>query len=168
MNKQIFGFAGLSGVGKTLLEDIVAWFRIEGYAVSVVKHSHHAFDLDQPGKDSYRMREAGAQEVALVGAQRWVLMQEFRGVPEPPLEKLIERLSPCDVVFVEGYKTTVIPKIEIFRPSLGRPPLWPDHKHIVAVASDEVLSTDRPVLDLNDTPGVATFIRDYLSLPRGR
>jgi molybdopterin-guanine dinucleotide biosynthesis protein B len=163
MEKRLFGLTGLSNSGKTtLMEDLISWFRLEGMTVSTIKHAHHEFDLDQPGKDSYRMREAGAHEVLLVGGNRSVLMHEYRDAGEPLLEHLVERLAPCDIVFVEGYKNSAIPKIEVYRPSLGRAPVWPENATIIAVASDEAIDCPLPALDLNDGPAIAEHIHQYL------
>lgn len=169
---QVFGFAGYSGSGKTtLIEQLIPRFVAMGKAVSVVKHAHHSFDIDTPGKDSWRHREAGAAEVLMVSAQRWVLMHELRGAAEPDLSASLAALGPCDLVLVEGYKRAAIPKLEIHRPATGKPALWPHDDRIVAVASDALASTldhgdrvlDLPVLDLDDTAGIAQFILHYLT-----
>ena len=132
---QVLGLAGWSGAGKTtliaiLLPELVA----RGWQVSTVKHTHHDVDLDRPGKDSYRHRQAGATEVMVAGADRWALMREHPG-QEPPLAELIARMAPVDLVLVEGFKSSPIAKIEVFRPSLGLPRLWPGRADIAAVAS---------------------------------
>ena len=161
--KRVFGFTGLSNSGKTtLVEEVIEWFRFEGYSVSAVKHAHHGFDIDKPGKDSHRMREAGAQEVLLVGGERWVMMREYRSDAEPTLTSLVDRLSPCDIVLVEGFKLDPTPKIEVFRPSLGRPPLWPTNKAVVALATDAPVATHLPCLDLNSTDVIASFVLRHL------
>lgn len=165
MQKRVFGLAGLSNSGKTtLVKELIAWFRLEGYTVSSIKHAHQGFDLDRPGKDSFQMREAGAKEVLLIGDQRWVLMREYVDDREPTLEEAVARLAPCDIVLVEGFKKSMGPKIEIFRPSLGRLPLWPNEPSIVAVATDEPIGCDLPLLDLNSPDMVARYIKDYLDL----
>jgi molybdopterin-guanine dinucleotide biosynthesis protein B len=110
--------------------------------VAVLKHAHHHFDIDQPGKDSFRHRAAGAGEVLLASSARWVLMSELRGAPEPTLEEYVAHLSPCDLVLVEGFKDEAIPKLEVYRPGNGKPPLWPQQQHIVAVASDALAIAD--------------------------
>lgn len=167
MQKKVFGLTGLSGSGKTtLITQLVDWFVQHSYTVSTLKHTHHGFDLDTPGKDSWRMRQAGAQEVFLVGNQRLVLMQEFRSQPEPTVEELVSRLQPCDLVLVEGYKRDPLPKIEVHRPSLENPPVWPTNPSVVAVATDGPIVTDLPILDLNDVNGIALFIVNYIKLKK--
>lgn len=164
---KVFGLAGWSGSGKTtLLEELIPRLNAAGLKVSLIKHAHHRFDIDHPGKDSYRLREAGCSEVLLISDQRWVLMHELRGGPEPTLEEQIKMLSPCDLALVEGYKTNdLIPKLEVYRPSHGKPPIHPEHPNIVAVASDAPVQTSVPVLDINDPDAIAQFIMDHLNLP---
>ncbi len=162
---KVFGFAGWSGSGKTtLIEQLIPRFVAQGLRVSLIKHAHHAFDIDRPGKDSYRHREAGCQEVVVCSAKRWVLMHEARGAPEPTLEELIARLSPCDLLLIEGYKFHPIPKLEVFRHANGKPPLHPDDPHIVAVAADGPLGTPLPVLELNDHDAIADFVLAHVGL----
>lgn len=159
-----FGFAGYSGSGKTtLIEQLILRLSSFGWTVSLIKHTHHAFDLDQPGKDSWRHRQAGAREVLLAGAQRWALLHENNDQPEPDLDTLCKRLSPCDLVLVEGYKHEPIPKLEIHRPSLGRPLLATQDPHIIAIASDGPVCSALPVLDLNNTDAVYDFILHHLN-----
>ena len=166
---KVFGFAGYSGAGKTtLIEQLIPRFVLRGLEVSLIKHAHHLFDIDRPGKDSYRHREAGAREVLITSDQRWVLMHELRGEPEPTLHRQLERFSPCDLILVEGYKHASIPKIEIHRPSAGKPLLHPHDANIVAVASDEPVDTALPALDLNDPDAIAQFILDHLNIDPGR
>jgi molybdopterin-guanine dinucleotide biosynthesis protein MobB len=130
-----------------------------GIRVSTIKHAHHSFDVDQPGKDSYEHRQAGATEVLVTSANRWALMHELRGAPEPRLEDLIARLQPVDLLLVEGFKRHPHPKLEIHRPSNAKPLLCRDDPHIVAVASDVALDgLPVPCLDLNDVPTIAAFI----------
>ncbi|HWQ39947.1 MAG TPA: molybdopterin-guanine dinucleotide biosynthesis protein B [Burkholderiales bacterium] len=161
--RRAFGFTGQSGNGKTsLLEKVIEHLILDGFTISAIKHAHHGFDIDKPGKDSYRMREAGCNEVMLVGDQRWVLMREFRRQPEPDLGMLLSRMEPVDLVLVEGFRDSPIPKIEVFRSSLGKAPLWPNNATIVAVASDESLDIDLPLLDLNDPRQIADFVRRYV------
>ncbi|MFN3884251.1 MAG: molybdopterin-guanine dinucleotide biosynthesis protein B [Rhodocyclaceae bacterium] len=163
---KVFGFAGYSGSGKTtLIEKLIPRFTARGHSVSLIKHTHHDFDVDQPGKDSWRHRQAGAQEVLLTCDRRWVLMHELRGAAEPSLQEQLEILSPCDLVLVEGFKQTPISKLEVHRPAHGRPPLWPENKSIVAVATDGKIDCPLPVLDLNDPDAIARFILDYLDRP---
>ena len=137
---RIFGLAGWSGSGKTtLMTALIPELVGRGITVSTIKHAHHAFDVDQPGKDSWRHRQAGASEVMVVSERRWALMHELRGAPEPGLDELIPRMTPVDLLLVEGFKHHPHLKIEIYRPSLGKPPLHPDDPYVVAVASDEEL-----------------------------
>lgn len=162
---KIFGFAGYSGAGKTtLIEQLIPRFVMGGLRISLIKHAHHGFDLDQPGKDSYRHREAGATEVFLVSSQRWVLMHELRGRPEPTLEEQLSHMSPCDLVLVEGFKFTAIPKIEVHRAANGKPLIHPENLNIVALASDIRIDSPLPWLDLDDVDGIAAFILQHQGL----
>jgi len=162
---KVFGFAGFSGSGKTtLIEELIPRFVVEGFRVSLIKHAHHEFDIDRPGKDSYRHREAGATEVLLASGKRWVLMHELRSETEPELPQLIARFAPCDLVLVEGFKRQPIPKLEIHRAAAGKPLLYPEDGHIVAVATDEPLETALPQFDLNDPDPIAEFILMHLGL----
>ena len=159
---KIFGFAGWSGSGKTtLIEQLIPRFVKRGLKVSMIKHAHHSFDVDQPGKDSYRHRHAGASEVMVVSDRRWVIMHELRGEPEPSLEDQIERISPCDLLLVEGHKHHPLPKLEVWRSENGKPLLYPEDGHIVAIASDIALETKLPRLDLDDYEGIGDFILSY-------
>lgn len=160
-----FGFAGYSGSGKTtLIEQVIPRLVNQGLTVSLLKHTHHDFDLDRPGKDSWRHRQAGAQEVLLAGERRWALLHENRDTTSPSLDELCQRLTPCDLLLVEGYKHEAIPKLEIHRPAHGRPLLHPHDPAIVAIASDVALDTDLPLLDLNRPDQVCAFIMSYLQL----
>jgi molybdopterin-guanine dinucleotide biosynthesis adapter protein len=162
---KIFGFAGWSGSGKTtLIEKLIPRFAGAGLRVSLIKHAHHSFDVDHPGKDSYRHRHAGAAEVLVTSSRRWVLMHELRGAHEPPFEAQIKRVSPCDLLLVEGFKHAPIPKLEVWRATPGEPLLHPNDPHIVAVATDAKVETRLPLLDLNDDAAVARFILGYLKL----
>jgi molybdopterin-guanine dinucleotide biosynthesis protein B len=163
---KVFGFAGYSGSGKTtLIEQLIPRFVAMGLRVSLIKHAHHGFDIDRPGKDSYRHREAGASEVLLTSDRRWVLMRELRGEREPTLEEQLRLLSPCDLALVEGYKSNdLIPKLEVYRPAIGKPPIHPAHPNIVAVASDAKVGTLLPLLDINDPDAIAQFIVNHLQL----
>ncbi|MDE2335299.1 MAG: molybdopterin-guanine dinucleotide biosynthesis protein B [Rhodospirillales bacterium] len=154
---HILGIAGWSGSGKTtLIAAMLPLLRAAGLTVSTVKHAHRGFDLDRPGKDSFRHREAGAGEVLLIGDRRWALLVEE---PEPVLEALLPRLSPCDLLLVEGFKSHPHRKLEVHRPELGKPPLWPGRADIVAVAAPAALATcPVPVLPLNDPAAVARWI----------
>jgi molybdopterin-guanine dinucleotide biosynthesis adapter protein len=134
---RVIGFAGWSNSGKTtLIEQLIPRLTAAGQRVSLVKHAHHGFDIDQPGKDSYRHREAGATEVLVTSGQRYALMHELRGAPELSLAAAVNLLSPCDVVLVEGFKTAAIAKIEVHRTGLGKPLLFPGDPCIVALVSD--------------------------------
>ena len=160
---RIFGLAGWSGSGKTtLLAAIVPELAARGLSVSTIKHAHHDFDIDRPGKDSWRHRQAGASEVMVASARRWALMHELRGAAEPSLDELVARLSPVDVVIVEGYKRHPHPKLEVHRPSLGKSLLYPDDPYIVAIASDEPFAAPLPLLSLADPAAVAGFMLDHL------
>ena len=162
---QIFGFAGFSGSGKTtLIERLIPLFVARGLRVSLVKHAHHTFDVDQPGKDSYRHRHAGASEVLVTSSRRWVLMHELRGEAEPAMDEIVQRLSPCDLLLVEGFKRAAIPKLEVYRTSVGESLLHPHDAHIVAVATDEPLQTPLPVLDLNRPDLIGEFILKHVGL----
>lgn len=155
---QVLGIVGWSGSGKTtLLTKLIPLLRAKGQTVSSVKHTHHGFDMDRPGKDTYRHREAGAHEVLIVAGTRWALLHEVVG-PEPPLPELLKRMQPVDLVLVEGYKTHPFPKLEVYRAALGKPPIWPDQPDIVAVASDADIGTDRTLLPLNDPAAIAEWI----------
>jgi molybdopterin-guanine dinucleotide biosynthesis protein B len=162
---KVFGFAGWSGSGKTtLIEKLIPRFADAGLRVSLIKHAHHTFDVDQPGKDSYRHRHAGAAEVLVTSSRRWVLMHELRGAAEPAFEEQMKHLSPCDIVIVEGFKHAAIPKLEVWRRETGEPLIHPNDPHIVAVASDTRVDTKLPVLNLNDDAGIASFILAHLRL----
>ncbi len=162
---KVFGIAGWSGSGKTtLLEKLIPALIARGLKVSVIKHAHHGFDIDKPGKDSYRHREAGAAEVMLACGTRWALMHECRDEAEPKLDDLLSRLAPCDLVLVEGFKQEPVPKLEVHRPANGKPPLHVERDDIVALACDEMIATDIPLLPLNDAGKIADFIIHYLSL----
>ena len=162
---KVFGIAGYSGSGKTtLIEKLIPRFAARGLSVSLIKHAHHGFDVDRPGKDSYRHRQAGAREVMLVSDQRWVLMHELRENEETTLEDQVALLSPCDLVLVEGYKASRLPKIEVHRPANGKPLLYADGANVVAIASNERLETSLPWLDLDDADAITEFILRYLEL----
>ena len=166
---QIFGFAGFSGSGKTtLLEKLIPVLVAKGLKVSLIKHAHHDFDIDQPGKDSYRHRAAGCGEVLISSAKRYALIHELRGEPEPSLDDLLRRLSPCDLVLVEGFKrdpfSKMIPKLEVHRGETGKPLLFPDDPHIVALATNQALQTSVPQFALDDVVSIAGFILSHLNL----
>lgn len=159
---KVFGIAGWSGMGKTtLLERLVPALCSRGLRVSLVKHSHKDIEIDRPGKDSHRLREAGCREVLLMGERRWALMHELRGAPEPSLDELLGRLQPCDLVLVEGFKHGDFPKLEVWRAAVGKPLLWPDWPGITAVASDGAVpaaAAGLPVLDLHDVAAIADHV----------
>ena len=162
---KVFGFAGWSGSGKTtLIEKLIPRFTGAGLRVSLIKHAHHTFDVDQPGKDSFRHRHAGAAEVLVTSSRRWALMHELRGAAEPSFDSHLAKLSPCDIVIVEGFKHAPIPKLEVWRRSTGEPLLHPNDPHIVAVASDTKVETKLPLLDLNDEAAISSFILAHLRL----
>lgn len=162
---RIFGFAGWSGSGKTtLVEKLIPRFVARGLRVSLIKHAHHNFDVDTPGKDSWRHRQAGASEILVTSSRRWVLMHELRGAQEPSFDEQIRRFSPCDLLLVEGFKFAPIPKLEVWRKATGEALLHPNDPHIVAVAADTKVHTPLPFLDLNDDAAVARFILEHLKL----
>jgi molybdopterin-guanine dinucleotide biosynthesis adapter protein len=164
---KTIAIAGYSGSGKTtLIERVIPCLVMEGFRVSLIKHAHHEFDVDQRGKDSWRHREAGATEVLVSSSNRWVLMHELRGAAEPTLEEQLKHFAPCDVVIVEGWKHHDMPKIEVHRKLADRPLLFPNDKNVVAVATDESLATTLPQFDLDDAEGVAQFIITHLGLRR--
>ncbi|KIN70731.1 Molybdopterin-guanine dinucleotide biosynthesis protein MobB [Sulfitobacter noctilucae] len=162
---KIYGVVGWKNAGKTgLMERLVTEITGRGITVSTIKHAHHTFDVDQPGKDSFRHRTAGATEVLLASKTRFALMHELRDEEEPALADLLQRLSPVDLVLIEGYKRDAHPKIEAHRAVTGNPLLAPDDPSVRAVASDVPLDLDRPVLDLNNTEQVAGFILSEVGL----
>jgi molybdopterin-guanine dinucleotide biosynthesis adapter protein len=162
---QVLGIVGWSGSGKTtLLTALIPRLRARGLTLSTVKHAHHGFDMDRPGKDTYRHREAGAREVLVATAARWALLHEVDG-PEPALPALLARMAPVDLVLVEGFKTHEFPKLEVHRPALGKAPIWPDWPDVVAVASDVALpDCPRPVLALGDAVAIAAWIVGFLRI----
>jgi molybdopterin-guanine dinucleotide biosynthesis protein B len=164
---KIFGFAGWSGSGKTtLIERVIPRFVRAGLKVSLIKHAHHRFDVDHAGKDSYRVREAGCSEVLVTSGQRWALMHEMRGEPEGTLDDQIARMSPCDLLLIEGYKYYPLPKLEIYRVANGKPPLYPEDEHIVALATDQRVQTELPQFDLEDYDAIAAFVLKTVELKR--
>lgn len=161
---NIFGIAGHSGMGKTtLLERLVPEITGRGRVVSLIKHSHKKhIDIDRPGKDSYRLREAGCMEVLLLGNDRWALMHELRGADEPPLDYLLDRLQACDLVLIEGFKNGDFPKLEVWRAAENKPTLWPDWPGIQAIATDQ---PPRTPAEQAVTPGLAHFhLQDTASI----
>ena len=156
---KVFGFAGYSGSGKTtLIERVLPQLIAHGLRVSVIKHTHHDFDLDRPGKDSYRHRVAGAAEVLLASGRRYAVLHELRDEPPPTLEALLARLAVCDLVLVEGYKREAMPKLEVHRAATDKPWLYPQDTNIVAVASDAPPPDAIPHLDLDDLERITELI----------
>jgi len=164
---KVFGLAGWSGSGKTtLVRALIPALTGRGLRVSTMKHAHHAFDIDKPGKDSYEHRRAGASEVLIGSANRWALVHELRGAAEPTSAELIGRLTPVDLLLIEGFKREAHDKLEVHRPFLGQPLLCRDDPHIVAVASDApVAGLAIPCLDLNDIEAIAAFVIAHCRLP---
>lgn len=161
----LYGVTGWKNAGKTgLMERLVTEFTGRGLTVSTIKHAHHTTDVDQPGRDSHRHREAGAREVLLASPNRWALMHELRDAPEPTLNALLPKLSPVDLLLVEGYKSAPHPKIEAWRAETGKPLLAAKNPTIRAIAAKGDPSTDLPVLDLDDTAAIADFILKDLGL----
>jgi molybdopterin-guanine dinucleotide biosynthesis adapter protein len=168
MPMRIIGLAGWSGSGKTrLITKVIPVLRRRGLKVATVKHAHHEFDLDKPGKDSWLHREAGASEVAVVSSRRWALIHELRDEGEPPLAEILTKMSPvADLVIVEGFKRHAHPKLEIYRAVVGKPLLYPEDDCIVAIAADAPLpQAQLPVLKLDDVEGIADVLQAE-ALPR--
>ena len=166
---KILGIAGYSGSGKTtLIEKLVPILVREGLRVSLVKHAHHQFEVDTPGKDSYRHRQAGCTEVLVSSSRRWALMHELRGDAEPTLDEQLRHFSPCDLVLVEGFKHDPIPRIEVHRAGGDQPLLFPRDPHVIAVATDEPLETKLPQFRLDDAVAISRFILDIVSGREGR
>jgi molybdopterin-guanine dinucleotide biosynthesis protein B len=161
MNRaRILGIVGWSGSGKTtLITRLIPLLVARGLRIATLKHAHHAFDVDQPGKDSYEHRKAGASEVIVSSSRRWVQMHEIGDGNEAPLPQLLRRLSPCDLVLIEGYKSDRHSKLEVFREAVGKAPLYPEDRHIVAIASHPLIpGTPLPVVDLNDIEAVGDAV----------
>jgi molybdopterin-guanine dinucleotide biosynthesis protein B len=171
---RIIGLAGWSGSGKTtLVTKVIPVLVGRGLKVATVKHAHHEFDIDQPGKDSWLHREAGASEVAIVSSRRWAIVHELGGEPEPPLVDVLAKLSAVDLVIVEGFKRHAHPKLEVYRAVVGKPLLHPDDDCIVAIATDAPLPQAQvPVLMLNEIESIADMLqaealpRDQIGPPR--
>ena len=157
---KVYGVTGWKNAGKTtLVERLVTEISGRGLTVSTIKHAHHSADIDEPGRDSFRHREAGAREVILATPERWALMHELRGAPEPKVEDLIARLAPVDLVIIEGFKRAPHPKIEAHREEMGHPLMAGENPTIRAVASDiSHIDVAVPVFDLDDIRGIADFI----------
>ena len=160
---KIVGFAGWSGSGKTtLIEQLIILMVADGLRVATIKHTHHDFDLDQTGKDSWRHRAAGASEVLLASDKRWALLHELRDAPTPDLSRLLAKLSPCDVVLIEGCKFVNVPKLEIYRAALGKPSLHLQDDAIMAVVTDSVIDISLPQLDLNQPVLVYAYLKAHM------
>ncbi len=157
---KVIGLAGWSGAGKTtLLARVIPHLLGKGLRVSVIKHAHHSFDVDVPGKDSWVHRQSGAAEVLVSSGRRWALMHELRNAPEPRLPELLRKMSPVDLVIVEGFKSEPHRKIEVHRAANGKPVLFPDDPGIVGIATDAELKTTLPVAHLDDIPAIAAMMQ---------
>lgn len=160
MVARVIGIVGWSGSGKTtLMVKLIPALAARGLRVATLKHAHHAFQVDLPGKDSYEHRRAGAAEVIVFSSNRWVQIHENAGEPEPTLAELLRRLSPCDLVLIEGFKREPYPKLEVFRPEVGKPPLHPGDPHVVALATTgPAPAAAVPTVDLDDMAAVADLV----------
>jgi molybdopterin-guanine dinucleotide biosynthesis protein MobB len=166
--KPVLGFSAYSGTGKTtLLVKLLPLLKLSGLRVAMVKHAHHDFDIDKPGKDSYELRKAGAEQMLVASDKRWALMTERRAVADPHLDDLIDNLNldECDLVLVEGFRHLPFAKIELHRPSLAKPLLYPDDDTIIAIASDQTLQAQRTIdqLDINDIDAIADYIEHFIA-----
>jgi molybdopterin-guanine dinucleotide biosynthesis adapter protein len=157
---RIIGLAGWSGSGKTtLLAKIIPRLVACGYTVSTVKHAHHGFDVDTPGKDSHTHRMAGATEVMVASEKRWALMHELREQPEPSIYDLLGKMSPVDLVLIEGFKSALHTRIEVYRKEVGKPPFHPENPHVAGIISDTPFpQAGRPVVDIDDVEGAVELI----------
>jgi molybdopterin-guanine dinucleotide biosynthesis protein MobB len=165
----ILGFAAWSGTGKTtLLRMLIPMLRESGLRIAMIKHAHHKFDVDKPGKDSYELRKAGANQMLICSSRRFALMRDFEDEHEPLLQDQVNRIdhAACDLILVEGFKHEPFPKIELHRPETGKPLLFPEDQNIIAVASTatDTIETELPLLSLDQTETIADFIRDWLEL----
>jgi molybdopterin-guanine dinucleotide biosynthesis protein B len=157
---KVIGLAGWSGAGKTtLLTRVIPHLRGQGLRVSVIKHAHHAFDVDVPGKDSWEHRQSGATEVLVSSAQRWALMHELRGAAEPRLQELLAKMAQVDLVVVEGFKRESYHKIEVHRAANGKPLLFPDDSGVVGIAADTAVETTLPTAHLDDVKAIAAMMQ---------
>lgn len=164
---NLIGISGYSGSGKTtLIEKVIPVLADAGLRVSLIKHAHHEFDIDQPGKDTWRHRRAGATQVLISSSQRWALMHELRDEPEPSVFEHAATLTPCDIVIVEGFKSDPFPKIEVHRADARRPFLFPADRNVIAIATDQKLDSALPQIDINDGAAVAAFIMRYFGFSR--
>ena len=165
---RVFGLAGWSGSGKTtLLTRLIPELTRRGLSVSTIKHAHHEFDIDKPGKDSWLHRQAGAREVMVASSRRFALMHELGDAREPSLDELLALMAPVDLLLIEGFKAHAHPKLEVHRPSVGKPLLYPDDPHIVAIACDTALAAPLPVLQLDAVGAIADFIVEESGLRHG-
>jgi molybdopterin-guanine dinucleotide biosynthesis protein B len=157
---RVIGISGWSGSGKTtLITKVIPRLLARGFTVSTIKHAHHGFDVDQPGKDSHTHRTAGATEVLIASGRRWALMHELRAAPEPSLYDLLQKLSPVDLVVVEGFKAALHAKIEVYRHEVGKPPFHPDNPHVVGIVSDTPFpDARRPVVHIDDVEAVVDLM----------
>lgn len=157
---KVFGISGRSGSGKTsLIIRLIPWFRARGLSISTVKQAHEGFDVDKKGKDTYEHREAGAAEVMIASSRRWALMHEYRDQPEYSMEQLLARLSPVDLLLVEGFRKWSHPRLEVWREEVGKEPFWPEDPHVVALARDRAVpECPLPQVDLDDTEAVGRLI----------
>jgi molybdopterin-guanine dinucleotide biosynthesis protein B len=159
---KVIGIAGWSGAGKTtLISRVIPYLRQQDLRVSVIKHAHHEFAVAVPGKDSWVHRQSGAEEVLVSSAKRWALMHELRGAGEPELPELLKKMSPVDLVVIEGFKSEPHPRIEVYRKASGKPPLFPDDPAIAGIATDVAIKTTLPVADVEDIPAVAAMMCKY-------
>lgn len=162
---KAIAIAGYSGSGKTtLIEKVIPCLVMEGYTVSLIKHAHHEFDIDTPGKDSHRHRVAGATEVLVSSSSRWAMMHELRERAEPSLDEQLKLFAPCDLIIVEGWKHQSIPKVEVHRKLAEKPLLYPDDNSVIGIATDEPLASSLPQFGLDDAEAVANFIIKALGL----
>lgn len=162
---KVFGFAGWSGSGKTtLIEQLIPRFVAHGLSVSLIKHAHHHFDIDRPGKDSYRHRHAGCTEVMVTSDVRWALMHEMRGAREHTLEEQIARMTPVDLLLIEGWKSQPLHKLEVYRQANAKPLLYPNDAYIVALASDVPVPTKLPRFEIRDYERIAQFVLETTEL----
>src|SRR6516164_4873039 len=169
MSMRVIGLAGWSGSGKTaLISKVITVLVGRGLKVATIKHAHHAFDIDRPGKDSWQHREAGASEVVVASSRRWAVVHELRDEAEPSLAELLAKLSPVDLVIIEGFKRHAHPKLEVYRATVGKPLIYPQDDCVVAIASDAPLpQAQLPVLMLDDIEGIANVLQAE-ALPRER
>lgn len=163
---RAFGISGRSGMGKTsLIVRLVPWFRGRGITISTVKQAHEGFDVDKKGKDSYEHREAGASEVMIASARRWALMHEYRDEPEYTMDQLMARMSPVDLVLIEGFRQWPHPRLEVWRDDQGKPPFWPEDGRMLALVSDRpVAGCPLPQVDLDDTEAIGRLICEKVGL----